>query len=404
MALALRRRARAPARGERRPERSSGSGSSQGTGGDQQSSFRTPCSRKAKENPNAVFRVIVQGDSDQSAGEVAQDVADVSVASDAGLTARSRPPMPSPGRRTTSGGRPPTGRRRHGSSQTRPRRKGERDAAKRLAEAAKAAQDAAQAKNAAGVADGNADQAHDDVAQARHTILDERITDRFDAISGVAAGLTGAQITALAANGGDLASITPDVPVVATAEKWSNAQTWIRAAGADAAWADARDPAIEARMPAIAIVDSGIEDRADFQGRLVASVNLSRLPGNSPGDGRGHGTFVAGIAAGAGERYTGTAPSAKLVSIDVLDDNGMGLTSDVISAAQWILDNKDRYDIRVANFSLHSRSRRPSISIRSTAPSNGCGSTASSSSRPSATTAPTAHRAACSTARPTIPS
>ena len=47
---------------------------------------------------------------------------------------------------------------------------------------------------------------------------------------------------------------------------------------------------------------------------------------NSPGDGRGHGTFVAGIAAGSGANYAGAAPAAKLVSLDVMDDNGMART------------------------------------------------------------------------------
>jgi len=42
----------------------------------------------------------------------------------------------------------------------------------------------------------------------------------------------------------------------------------------------------------------------------------------------------------------------------VMDDQGKAMTSDVIAAADWILQNKDRYDIRVANFSLHSS--RPS--------------------------------------------
>src|SRR5262249_1989280 len=92
---------------------------------------------------------------------------------------------------------------------------------------------------------------------------------------------------------------------------------------------------------------------------LLASVNLSSLPDNSPGDGRGHGTFVAGIAAGSAENYTGVSPASKLVSIDVLDDNGMGLTSDVIRACQWILDHKSQYNIRVANFSLHSMIQAP---------------------------------------------
>ena len=74
---------------------------------------------------------------------------------------------------------------------------------------------------------------------------------------------------------------------------------------------------------------------------MVASVKFSTLPNNSPGDGRGHGTFVAGIAAGAADGYTGAAPRRRLVSLDVMDDNGVARTSDVIAAAQWILANKD---------------------------------------------------------------
>jgi serine protease AprX len=37
-----------------------------------------------------------------------------------------------------------------------------------------------------------------------------------------------------------------------------------------------------------------------------------------------------------------------------MDDQGMAKTSDVIAAADWILANKAKYGIRVANFSLHS--------------------------------------------------
>src|SRR5215210_2213395 len=69
---------------------------------------------------------------------------------------------------------------------------------------------------------------------------------------------------------------------------------------------------------------------------------MTQLLPNSPGDGRGHGTFVSGLAAAA-------APTARLVAVDVMDDSGKAMTSDVIAAA-------DR--IRVANFSLHSA--RPS--------------------------------------------
>jgi serine protease AprX len=114
------------------------------------------------------------------------------------------------------------------------------------------------------------------------------------------------------------------------------------------------------KAPAIAIVDSGVQARSDFGSRVVASVDLSTIAGNTatdPGaldDKRGHGTFVAGIAAGAAPDLAGAAPGAPLVSIKVMNDQGMAKTSDVITACQWILDNKAKYNIRVANFSLHS--------------------------------------------------
>src|SRR5205085_12171959 len=103
------------------------------------------------------------------------------------------------------------------------------------------------------------------------------------------------------------------------------------------------------------IVDSGVQQRADFGSRLRASVNLSSDPNNQTLDDlRGHGTFVAGIAAGSAAGYAGSAPSANLVSIKVMGADGSGSTSDIINAWQWILDHKAQYNIKVANFSLHS--------------------------------------------------
>src|SRR6266545_2418586 len=111
------------------------------------------------------------------------------------------------------------------------------------------------------------------------------------------------------------------------------------------------------QTPTIAIVDSGIDkNRADFDlgARVIKDVVITKLPPNSPGDGRGHGTFVAGIAAGSAPDLAGAAPGAKLVSLDVMDDHGMARTSDVIAAADWIYQNRQAYNIRVVNFSLHS--------------------------------------------------
>ena len=62
---------------------------------------------------------------------------------------------------------------------------------------------------------------------------------------------------------------------------------------------------------------------------------------------------MAGIAAGQAPGYAGASPRSNIVSLDVMDDTGTARTSDVIAAAQWILANKDKYNIKVANFSLH---------------------------------------------------
>ena len=156
-------------------------------------------------------------------------------------------------------------------------------------------------------------------------------------------------------------TITPDAPVLLSAKPVKprvatsslSYVLWPYTSGNSALWTE--DAALVANMPTIAIVDSGIEKgRADFGGRVIADVNLSSLSGNSPGDGRGHGTFVAGIAAGNVYGLAGAAPQAKIVSLDVMDDRGMARTSDVIAAAEWILAHKNEYNIRVANFSLHS--------------------------------------------------
>src|SRR5581483_5970745 len=147
-------------------------------------------------------------------------------------------------------------------------------------------------------------------------------------------------------------TITEDVPT-ASAGSFTSNQIWPGESGNQMLW----DP-IDAKplngLPTIAVVDSGIDaTRSDFAGRIVANVNLATAQPQSPGDGRGHGTFVAGIAAGAAPGYAGAAPGAPIASIRVMNDNGMAWTSDVIAACQWILANKSAYNIRVANFSLH---------------------------------------------------
>ena len=171
---------------------------------------------------------------------------------------------------------------------------------------------------------------------------------------GVAVELTAGQLRKLQEVPG--LTITPDLTVEVNGP--SSNQPWPSAMRVTSLWGSLFSPAPQA--PTIAIIDSGIEKRLDFGTRIKASAKLSSSTNESPGDGRGHGTMVAGIAAGSGLGYAGAAPNAGLVDVDVIDDAGMAYVSDVISGIDWVIANKSRYNIRVANLSFSA----PAGSIR----------------------------------------
>jgi serine protease AprX len=177
----------------------------------------------------------------------------------------------------------------------------------------------------------------------------ETMKGKYKLVGSVAATLKAKKVLKLAKMPG--LTITYDSQVKLSA--LSSSQVWPTASGVRPMWG----LSTTAETPTIAIVDSGIDkNRADFDMgvRVKQEVNLTSLPNNSSGDGRGHGTFVAGIAAGSAPGYAGAAPQANVISIDVMDDSGMARTSDVIAAAEWIYNNRQSKNIRVANFSLHS--------------------------------------------------
>ena len=186
---------------------------------------------------------------------------------------------------------------------------------------------------------------------------DGELDDRFDFIGGVSAEMSGRRLAKLARIPGLI--ITEDVQVTLLDGgsgygpgqlKYSSKQLWAHETGVSALWF-----VTPAQMPAIAIVDSGIDETLpDFAGRHVKQVDFvgSDKP-NGSRDGRGHGSFVAGIAAGSAAGYAGVAPNAPLVSLDVMDDSGSGRTSDVIAATEWIFEHHESENIKVANYSLH---------------------------------------------------
>jgi serine protease AprX len=172
-----------------------------------------------------------------------------------------------------------------------------------------------------------------------------RLKLRFVSIAGTSATLTGKQLLKLADRSA-VESITRDSKVELTA--YSNGQVWPQSAGVTASWSLPS----WLTYPTIAVVDSGVSPSLPtFGSRVIAGVNLKTFSGV---DGAyGHGSMVASLAGGSAEGYTSAEPRAKIVSIKVLDGAGQGYKSDIVSACDWILQNKGRYNIRVANFSLN---------------------------------------------------
>jgi hypothetical protein len=91
----------------------------------------------------------------------------------------------------------------------------------------------------------------------------------------------------------------------------------------------------------IAIIDTGADlDHVDLQANLVAGWNF--VAGNAtPEDDNGHGSHVAGIAAGVANNggILGVAPKANIMPLKVLDNNGSGSTANVAAAVIWAADH-----------------------------------------------------------------
>jgi serine protease AprX len=173
----------------------------------------------------------------------------------------------------------------------------------------------------------------------------------FQSITGGQLTLTGRQILALASTSSVTSILANEAvtPSALTDLPLANVQKHLWVAGAPVNWTST---SLAAAAPTIAVVDSGI-DPATFGSRLLGQVSLATLAPNGPGDTYGHGTFVAGVAAGAAAGHAGVAPTANVLSLDIMSDAGASTVGDVVTACDWILANKSAYNIKVANFSLH---------------------------------------------------
>ena len=66
-------------------------------------------------------------------------------------------------------------------------------------------------------------------------------------------------------------------------------------------------------------------------------------------DDNGHGTHVCGVIAG---KNFGIAPACNLIVLKVLDETGNGDIMHSLRGIRWILENQEKYNIRVVNISM----------------------------------------------------
>jgi len=83
-------------------------------------------------------------------------------------------------------------------------------------------------------------------------------------------------------------------------------------------------------------VDTGIDACCSLEGKVAEERSF--MPNEGPEDLDGHGTHVAGIAAGDEEVYRGIAPEATVVSAKVLDSTGSGMDYWVANGMVWAFD------------------------------------------------------------------
>ncbi len=119
----------------------------------------------------------------------------------------------------------------------------------------------------------------------------------------------------------------------------------------------------------VCILDTGIDtDHTAFTGRILDQYCYCQVsdygsggccPNNaivdtSAEDGQGHGTHVAGIAAGNDSTYRGVAYRAGIVSIKVCNNAAQAScdTFDIIDGIEWCVNNASIYNISVISMSL----------------------------------------------------
>ena len=186
------------------------------------------------------------------------------------------------------------------------------------------------------------------------TCVGGQVTTAYSVINGVAATVANVELGSLSSVAG--VTVTADLPVsvqstVASTGPHAGSDAYLRETGAS----DLASAGDTGNGITVAVLDTGIANLPDFQGRLVGGVDLTG-ENNPYQDDYGHGTFVAGLVAGNGVsssgRYSGEAPGANLVAVKVAGTSGQTDLATVIAGVDWSVSHRTQYGIRVLNMSL----------------------------------------------------
>lgn len=180
-----------------------------------------------------------------------------------------------------------------------------------------------------------------------------------EALNGFSAQLNAGQIRALSKQAG-VRSVELDLPVsmmLDTATLWTGV-TQARSDFTVDGDGDGNPASYSTRDVVVAVIDTGIDaGHVDLDGGKVLAFRDEVNGRTAAYDDQGHGTHVSSIIAGTGEgnrAYKGVAPGAALVGVKVLNSQGSGTTTAIINGINWLIANKNTYNIRVGNMSLGS--------------------------------------------------
>jgi serine protease AprX len=125
----------------------------------------------------------------------------------------------------------------------------------------------------------------------------------------------------------------------------------------------------------VAVIDSGLWDHpaltsnTEGRNRILARYNaIDDTLNNGVFDESGHGTHMSSIIAHSGRvtrngtptgSFQGISPDVNLVSVKAFNVEGQGEFLDIVRAVQWVVDNRDTYNIRVLNLSFAAWPRWP---------------------------------------------